>query len=97
MAERCGTGKRSGSGRAAAAAGKRPSAPAGERRLHEPVLDLLEELAVRCPLRVPQARRGMHCSRDLEPFQLGPERVVVGMVQISAFEKHRPDKDSAET
>jgi hypothetical protein len=47
-------------GRAAASSGKRPATPAGERRLHKPVLDLLEERTVRRPLRILLARSRMH-------------------------------------
>ena len=39
----------------------------------------------------------MHRRRDPQPLQLRPERVVIGVVQIAAFEKHRPDKDGAKT
>ena len=66
MAERRGAGEDGGSGRAAAAAGKRPAAPTGERRLYEPILDFLEERPVRCPLRVPQAR-GVACTAAVIP------------------------------
>ncbi len=38
----------------------------------------------------------MHRRRDAEPLQFGPQRVVVGMVQIAVFDEHRPDEDGAE-
>src|SRR5271168_1451768 len=95
--ERRGSSESGSPGRAAAAPGKWSAASPGERRLHEPILDLLEERTVRCPFRVPQARRRMHRRRDLQPLQLRPERVIIGMVQITTFEKHRPDEDGAKT
>jgi hypothetical protein len=80
-----GAGEPGGPGHAAAATCKRPATSAGERRLHEPILDLLEERTVRRPFRVPQAWRRMHCRNNPEPLELRPERVIIGMVLPGAL------------
>jgi hypothetical protein len=38
----------------------------------------------------------MHRRRDPEPLQFGPERVVIGVVEIAVFDEHRPDEHGAE-
>ena len=53
-------------------AGKRSTTPARDRRLCQPVLDLLEERPVRGPFGVPQAGCGVDRRRDPEPLELGP-------------------------
>src|ERR1700740_2040324 len=68
-----------------------------ERSLIQSALYLLEKWALRRPFGVPQSSRGMHRRRDSQPFQLGPQRVVVGMSEVVTFDKHRPDECAAET
>jgi hypothetical protein len=72
MTERCGTDERDRLPGTAAAAGERTAAAAGNRRLRQPVLDLLEEWPVRGPFRVPQPRGRVHGRGDPAPFQLRP-------------------------
>src|SRR5262249_18865876 len=67
---------------AAAAAGKWAATTTRCDRLNQSVLYLLDERAVRRPLRVPQAGRGMHRGRDAAAFQIGPKRIVIRMVQM---------------
>ena len=80
----------------AAAAGKRPAAAARRDRLNKPVLDLFDKRAVRGPFRVPQPRRRMHCRCDPEALQFGPERVIIGVIEIAVFDEHRPDEDRSD-
>src|SRR2546430_8938394 len=96
MAERHRAGKEGGPLRATPATGKGPDTTANERGLMEPAPDFFDKRAVRSPLRVPQARRGVDSGRQAQALQLGPERVVVGMGKVAALKKHGPEHGAAE-
>ena len=42
------------------------------------------------PFRVPQARCRVHRRGDSELLQFGPQRVVIGMVEVAVFDAARP-------
>src|SRR6266481_4800701 len=68
-----------------------------DRPLIQSALYLLKKLSVRRPFGIPQSSRGMHRRSNPEAFQLGPERIVVGMREVMPFDKHGPDERAAET
>src|SRR6202022_4212755 len=68
-----------------------------ERSLIQSALYLLKKLSVRRPFGIPQSSRGMDRRSNSEAFQLGPERIVIGMSEVVTFDKHRPDECAAET
>src|SRR5262245_52093981 len=96
MAERHCAGKEGCALRSAPASGKGPDATRNERSLMEPTADFFEKRAVRGPLRVPQAGRGVDGGRQAQTLQLRPERVIVGMGKVAALDKHGPDKGATE-
>src|SRR5690349_14483887 len=79
-----------------AASGMRPASRIGDdRSLIQPAFHLLEKLPVRRPFGVPQSSRRMHGRGNPQAFQFRPERVIVGVSEVVAFDKHRPNECAA--
>ena len=97
MAEGCRGNKKTGPVYPIAAARIRSAAPGKARGLVQPVTYFFKIRAMGRPLRVPQARRRVHGSRQSQALQFRPQRVVVGMGEVAILDKHRPDKRPAET
>ena len=66
-----------------------------ERAMVQPGLYLFEERTVRGPLRIPRPHGRMHRAGRAQPLEFRPKRIVNGMREIVAFEKHRPNERRA--